>query len=323
MKVLITGGAGFIGSSLGKYLADKDYEVTICDNLFRGKIDYDFKNLIERDNVRFVKIDLTERKELDKFEKDYDNIYHLAAINGTKYFYEIPHKVLRVNILTLINLLDWLINTDCKKIVWTSSSETYAGTMKISNIPIPTLEEVPLTIEDVFNPRVSYAGSKIVGELLCINYSKAFGFNVSIVRPHNIYGPRMGYEHVIPEFIKRIIRKEDPFKIYGGNQSRAFCYIEDFVRGIKLVGESPKTNGEIINIGNDKEEITIIDLAQKMFDLLDFHPELETLPAPRGSVNRRCPNISKAKRLIGYEPQINLERGLQKTYEWYLKEEQK
>ena len=323
MKILITGGAGFIGFRLGKYLADKDYEVTICDNLFRGKMDYYFKNLIERDNIRFVKIDLTEREELDKFEKDYDNIYHLAAINGTKYFYEIPHKVLRVNILTLINLLDWLINTDCRKMVWTSSSETYASTMKISDIPIPTSEEVPLTIDDVFNPRISYAGSKIVGELLCINYSRVFGFNVSIVRPHNIYGPRMGYEHVIPEFIKRIIIKEDPFKIYGGNQSRAFCYVDDFVKGIRLIGESSKTNGEIINMGNDNEEIIITDLAQKMFDLFGFHPKLEFLPAPRGSIDRRCPDISKAKRLVGYEPQINLEVGLQKTYVWYLKEEQK
>jgi nucleoside-diphosphate-sugar epimerase len=320
MKVLITGGAGFIGFHVAKYLAEREYDITLCDNLFRGSVDYDLKMLIERENVKFVEIDLIKAENFKVLEKDYDYIYHLAAINGTKYFYEIPHEVLRVNILTLINLLDWLVNTDCKKMVWTSSSETYAGTMKISNLPIPTSEEVALTIEDVFNPRFSYAGSKILGELLCINYSRAFGFNVSIVRPHNIYGPRMGYEHVIPEFIKRIIRKEDPFKIYGGNQSRAFCYIDDFVRGIKLVEESSKTNGEIINIGNDKEEIIITDLAQKMFDLFNFHPELETLPAPKGSIDRRCPNISKAKRLTGYEPHINLESGLQKTYEWYLRE---
>lgn len=319
MKALITGGAGFIGFSLSKYLAERDYDITICDNLFRGQMDEDFRNFIKRDNVRFIKVDLIKKEELDKLEKDYEYIYHLAAINGTKYFYDIPHEVLKTNVLSLINVLDWLTNTECKKIVWTSSSETYAGTIKTSKVPIPTPENVPLTIEDVFNPRFSYAGTKIIGELLCINYARRYGFNLSIIRPHNIYGPRMGYEHVIPQFIERVIKRENPFKIYGVEQSRAFCFIEDFIRGIKSVGESPRTNGEIINIGNDKEEIKIINLARKIFDISNFHPELEILPPPKGSVDRRCPDITKAKELVGYKPQIDLNTGLQKTYNWYFK----
>jgi len=318
MKVLITGGAGFIGFHLAKYLSEKDYEITISDNLFRGKIDYDFQNLIGRRNVEFINTDLTERKEFNKFKKDYDYVYHLAAINGTRYFYEIPHEVLRVNVLSLVNVLDWLVTSNCKRLIWTSSSEVYAGTAIISKAPMPTPEEVPLTIADVFNPRSSYAGSKIIGELLCINYAKQHGFHLSILRPHNIYGPRMGYEHVIPQFIERVIKKETPFKIYGGEQSRAFCFIEDFVRGIRLVAESSRTNGEITNIGNDKEEIKIIDLAQKMFEISGFYPKLKILPSPKGSVNRRCPDITKVKKLVGYEPRIDLDTGLQKTYDWYL-----
>lgn len=320
MKALVTGGAGFIGLHLSKHLADEGYKVSICDNLFRGGADDDFNNLIKRDNVKFIEIDLTERGELDKLGRDFDIVYHLAAINGTRYFYEIPHEVLRVNILSLVNILDWLVGTGCKRLVWTSSSEVYAGTTSLVNMPIPTSEEVPLTIADVTNPRFSYAGSKIVGELLCLNYTKNYDLNVSIIRPHNIYGPRMGYEHVIPQFIMRVIKKEESFKIYGEQQSRAFCFVEDFVKGMKLIGDLPqKTSGEIINIGNDKEEIKIKDLAYKMFNLFDFHPKLETFPPPKGSVDRRCPDISKARTLIGYEPQIDLDAGLKKTYDWYLK----
>jgi len=318
----VTGGAGFIGLHLAKYLAAENKNaVIICDNLFRGQMDNDFRGLIKQSNVKFIDIDLTNKEELSKLGRDFDIVYHLAAINGTKYFYEMPHEVLRTNVLSLINILDWLAGSSCKKMVWTSSSETYAGAATITKIPIPTPEEVPLAISDVFNPRFSYAGSKIIGELLCLNYAKAYGFNISIVRPHNIYGPRMGYEHVIPQFIMRIIRRESPFKIYGGDQSRAFCFVEDFVKAINLVTESPKTNMQIINIGNNKEEITIINLARRMFDLFDFHPPLEVLPPPKGSVDRRCPNITKLKELVGYEPQIELDVGLQQTYSWYLRDQ--
>lgn len=319
MKVLIAGGAGFIGLHLAKYLAEKRDDVTICDNLFRGEMDSELTDLIKSENVEFVNADLTDGKEFEKIEPDFDLVYHLAAINGTNFFYDIPHVVLRVNVLTLLNTLDWLTRKNCQKLIWTSSSEVYAGAIALNKVPVPTPEDIPLVIEDVFNPRFSYAASKIVGESLCLNYAKSCGLNVSIVRPHNIYGPRMGYEHVIPQFITRIIRREDPFRIYGSSQSRAFCFIEDLVRGLASIGESPKTNNEIVNIGNDKEEITIINLTGKMFDLFHFHPELEILPPPKGSVNRRCPDITKARELLGYEPQIDLNTGLQRTYDWYLK----
>jgi UDP-glucose 4-epimerase/UDP-glucuronate decarboxylase len=314
MKILITGGAGFIGFHLAKYLAVSNSDVTICDNFFRGKMDSDLKNLVQKENIKFVKCDMTNKKDLDRLEKDYDYVYHLAAINGTKYFYEIPHTVLRVNLVSLLNLLDWIIDTDCKRVMFLSSSEVYAGT---PDKPIPTPEDVMLTINDVKNPRNSYAGSKITGELLCLNYARMEGLGITIIRPHNIYGPRMGFEHVIPELIMRILRKEDPFKIYGGDQTRAFCYIDDFVKGIELAAKSPKSKGEIFNIGNDREEISIVDLAKKMFKLFKFTPELKILEPPSGSVDRRCPNIDKAKRFLGYEPRIDLNYGLMKTYNWY------
>jgi len=318
-KVLITGGAGFIGFHLAKLLA-KTQEVTICDNLFRGKDDSELKQLLTLKNVSFLKCDLTERRELEKLEKNYDYVYHLAAINGAKYFYEIPDKVLRVNTLAVINILDWFINSNCKKILFTSSSETYSGTMNKFGVKIPTPETVPLCVEDVKNPRWSYAGSKIVGELFFINYARIHGFDMSIVRYHNIYGPRMGHEHVIPEFCTRIHRKEDPFKIFGGKETRAFCYIDDAIRATKLVMESKRTNGEIVHIGNDKEEITIMDLVKRMFKIAGFHPKLDIKAAPPGSVKRRCPNIDKLKKLTGFESKIDLDIGLKRTFEWYKNE---
>ncbi len=317
MKVLVIGGAGFTGFHLARCLAEENHRVTICDNLFKERADEDFSQLLKLENVRFIETELTQREAVDRLESDFDIVYHLAAISGVKYFYEIPHEVLRINILSLMNVLDWLAGTECQRFVWASSAEVYAGAEKLLQLPIPTPEDVPLVISDVYNPRFSYAGSKIVGELLCLHYAKAYQLNLNIVRPSNIYGPRMGYDQVISQFIRRILRKEDPFKIYGGNQIRAFCFVEDFVRGLKLIGESTDIGGEIINLGNGDEEIGINDLAEKMFTLFDYHPGLEIMPASEGSVDRRVPDTGKAKALVGYVPQISLDTGLRITYDWY------
>lgn len=319
-KCLVTGGAGFIGCHLAKKLADEGQHVTVCDNLFRGKADEDFKRLTEMKNVQYIQADLTAPESFKQFDKNYDYVYHLAAINGTKNFYEIPDKVLRVNTLAAVNILDWFITAKCKKILFTSSSETYAGTMRLFGVPIPTPENVPLSIEDIHNPRWSYGGSKIIGELFFANYARVHKFDMSIIRYHNIYGARMGYEHVIPEFIARIEKKEDPFKIFGGTETRAFCYVDDATEATKSVMESSATNGEIVHIGNDTEEITIKDLAKRMFGIAGVSPKLDIQPAPSGSVQRRCPDISKLKKMTGYSPRTSLEDGLKKTFVWYQRD---
>lgn len=281
-------------------------------------MDDEFQALIKKKNVVFINVDLTEKAELSKLPKDCDTVFHLAAINGTRFFYEIPHLVLKTNALTLMNILDWCASA-CPKLVWTSSSEVYAAASSVTEIPVPTNESVPLVIDDVYNRRYSYGGSKIFGELLCLNYARANKLQVTIIRPHNIYGPRMGTEHVIPEFILRIIGREKVFKIYGGEQTRAFCYIDDFVKACALVNNTPGLSNQIFHIGSDKDEIKINDLARKMFDLFGFHPEIQYLDPPEGSVARRCPDITKARISIKYEPHISLEDGLVRTYNWYAK----
>ena len=319
-RVLITGGAGFIGYHLGKALVEDGYEVTLCDNLFRGKMDGDLAALCQRTNVHFLSCDLTEPKSTETLGDGYDYVYHLAGVNGTRYFYEMPHVVLRVNVLALVNVLDWFVQARCGKILFASSSEVYAGTARLFGVTIPTPEDVPLVVDDIRNPRVSYAGSKMIGELLVLNYARAYGFPYAIVRYHNIYGPRMGHEHVIPEFCKRILERENPFRIQGGSETRAFCYVEDAVRATTLVMDSPECDQQVIHVGNPREEVAIVDLARRMFGLFDHHPELEVLPVPEGSVKRRCPDIGKLETLTGYRPSVALDVGLKETFAWYRSE---
>ncbi|MBI2583432.1 MAG: SDR family NAD(P)-dependent oxidoreductase [Candidatus Aenigmarchaeota archaeon] len=314
---LITGGAGFIGFHLAGYLHKNGRKVVIADNLFRGKMDDELKRLLDS-GVHFVQCDITKPEDFEQLGSGYDEVYHLAAIQGTKHFYEIPHEVLRVNVLGVINILEWFVKSKSKKILFASSSEAYAGTYRKFGVPIPTPEDVPLAIEDHFNPRWSYGGSKIIGELFFINYARMHKFPMSIIRYHNVYGPRMGHDHVIPEFCKRIFAGENPFLIKGGENTRAFCYVDDAIRATTAVMESEKTNGEIVHIGKE-EEISILDLASKMLSIAGSLPELKIEPAPEGSVHRRCPSTSKLRTLTGFVASIPLEEGLRKTMDWYRK----
>lgn len=316
-KILITGGSGFIGFHLAKHLAKQNNEIIIADNLSRGQFDSEFENFVNQKNIKFSKIDLTRSDELNQLDGDIDFAYHLAAVNGTKFFYEMPEKLLKINILSTINFLDWIAKTKCKNIMFSSSSETYAGTISRYKEKIPTSEDIPLCIEDIFNPRFSYGGSKIAGELLFVNYARKFNLRAKIVRFHNIYGPRMGYEHVIPEFCLRIIRREDPFKIIGGTPTRAFCYVDDAVRASQLVMENSDNSIEVYHVGNDLEEISILELSRKLFDITDYHPKEDIMDPPKGSISRRCPSIEKLRSKFGFEPMVNLDDGLRQTFDWY------
>jgi len=268
MKVLITGGAGFIGYHLSKSLAKQNYEVTILENFERTPEDNEFKNLINKKNVKFINGDVTLPETFERLEKDFDQIYHLAAINGTGNFYKIPDKVIKVGVLGILNVLDWFVKCKKGKLLFTSSSETYSGGLKLlkNDFPIPTPEEVPLIVDDPKNVRWSYGAGKILGEVAMYAYAKVYGFKkFVIIRYHNIYGPRMGSEHVIPQFIERIVKKENPYKIFGGQQTRTFCYIDDAIKATQMVMETRKTDGKTIHIGRSGAEIKIIDLAKKLF----------------------------------------------------------
>lgn len=321
-KILITGGAGFIGYHLAKRLAAQGHEIVLADNFFRSERDADLLKLLENPNITLIEGDLTAPDAWKPLGSGYDYVYHFVGINGTKLFYEIPHEVLHIGITTTLNALDWFRTKNNKlnaKILYTSSNEAYAGALDaFGQLPIPTPENVPLVIADPYNPRWSYAGQKLIGELLFIHYAKAYGFRMSIVRPHNFYGPREGYLHVIPEIIERIVERPDPFPILGADGTRSFCYIDDAVEAIQTVMESDATDGGTYHIGT-REETLIKDLIEKLFTLMNWHPkQLNIQNAPEGSVKRRLADVSKIKRDTGWEAKTTLEEGLRKTIEWYV-----
>ncbi|MSU73621.1 NAD-dependent epimerase/dehydratase family protein [Candidatus Kaiserbacteria bacterium] len=321
-KILITGGAGFIGYHLAKRLAQQGHDITIADNFFRSRHDADLASLLALPNIALIETDLTKPEAWDSIGAGYDEVYHLVGINGTKHFYEIPHEVLRIGVSTTMNALEWFRSKNNKpgaKILYTSSNEAYASTLEaFGALPIPTPEDVPLVIADTYNPRWSYGGQKLIGELFFIHYAKAYGFRMSIVRPHNFYGPRAGYDHVIPEVIARISAKADPFTMFGADDTRSFCYIDDAVEAIQMTMESPKTDGGTYHIGT-KEETVIQDMIEKIFSIMGWRPEnIEVKKSPEGSVKRRLPAVTKIKNDTGWEAKTSLEDGLRKTIDWYL-----
>jgi nucleoside-diphosphate-sugar epimerase len=321
-KILITGGTGFVGYHLAKKLVQsKENRVFIVDNLFRSELDQDLKELLKKPNIKLLKADLTNRDSWNSLGSGYDHVYHLASINGTRLFYEIPFEVLSIGITTSFYAIKWfrtLNSNPNAKILYTSSNEAYAGALEaFGQLPIPTPEDVPLVISDPYNPRWSYAGQKLIGELLFIHGSKAHNFRMSIVRPHNFYGPREGYEHVIPEIIERVKVGTDPFPIFGAEDTRSFCYIDDAVDALIAVMESEKTDGGTYHIGTN-EETPVIDVIHKIFKIMDWHPKkLDIKNSPSGSVKRRLPHVSKIKKHTGWEAKISLDDGLKKMVEWY------
>ncbi|MBQ7629328.1 MAG: NAD-dependent epimerase/dehydratase family protein, partial [Selenomonadaceae bacterium] len=156
-------------------------------------------------------------------------------------------------------------------------------------------------------------------ELLTINYCRTFKIPFKIVRYHNVYGVRMGYDHVLPEFFKRVYEKVNPFPIYGGEETRAFCSVEDAVKATELVMLGEKCDGEIIHIGNSSQEIKIINLLKLVLEIANYHPKIEVKPAPAGCVMRRCPNTDKLFKLTGFKAEKTLEKTLPKMFNWYVK----
>ena len=300
---LVTGGTGFIGSNLCRLLLKKGYKVTIYDNNLRGSINKikDIKN-----KLNIVKGDIRKIDKLNKSMRSVDSVIHLAYVNGTKYFYSKPVLVLDIAVKGILNIFESCIKNNVKELYLASSSEVYQTPLKI-----PTDEMEPLKIPNIFNPRYSYGGGKILAELMGIHYGKKYFKKLIIFRPHNVYGPDMGYEHVIPEFLKRFksLRGKN-FKIKGtGSEIRSFIYIEDFLKAFNLILNKGK-HLNIYNIGTS-EKIKIKDLAYKISKIVKRKIILKKMPIAKGGTKIRVPNINKIKE-FGFKPDYSLEKGLRK-----------
>jgi nucleoside-diphosphate-sugar epimerase len=316
-KVLVTGCAGFIGLHLVRAISSPEVTVVGVDNRSRAHESMELEEVKGSTGARFIEADLTRIDTWNGLDDDFDIVIHCAAINGTKTFYERPYDVVSINTTLVMNMIDWhRANSPSSRIVFLSSSEVYGS---LPFVPFPTPEDVLVGISDLTNPRWSYATSKIVGEALLQAYANETGAEIVIIRPHNIYGPRMGQDHVIPEFIQRILGKENPFKIFGGANQRSFCYVDDFVLALWDAAVTDSAVGEVINLGNDTEEIAITDLARQLADVagVDPPPKIEILDAPTGSPMRRLPDLSKARSLLKFKPSVTLRDGLERTFDWY------
>ena len=254
-KFLVTGGTGFIGSAITKYLIKNNYKVSVLDNNSRGKL----RRLNDvKGKFSFIKGDVRNMDKVLSACRNKDAVIHLAYINGTETFYKKPVEVLDIAIKGIINVIESCIKNKIKKLYIASSSEVYQTPLKI-----PTKENEMLKIPDIYNPRYSYGGGKIISELLGIHYGKKYFKKLVIFRPHNVYGSDMGNEHVIPQFInrmKKIKKNKGNFNILGsGKEVRSFVHINDFTRAFGLILKKAK-HLEIYNIGT-QEKIKIKELA--------------------------------------------------------------
>ena len=301
---LITGGTGFIGSNICELLIKKNYGVKIFDNNLRGNLN-NIKKIKKK--IKFIKGDVRNSDSLIRASRNTDAVIHLAYVNGTKYFYTKPVLILDIAVKGIINVIEACIKNGIKELYLASSSEVYQTPNKI-----PTDEHEPLKIPNIFNPRYSYGGGKILTELMGIHYGKKYFKKMIIFRPHNVYGPNMGYEHVIPEFIKRFKSlKKKKFKIQGtGNEIRSFIYIEDFIAAFNTILNRGK-HLNIYNIGTN-EKIKIKDLAHKLSKIFNKKIILKKTLLTKGSTKIRVPDIRKITSL-GFKPRFNLSKGLRKT----------
>jgi len=280
------------------------------DNFFRGKRE----NLPTHENFVFYEIDLvTDPDKLATIilRESPDIIYHYAAINGTKYFYDIPFKVLDDNVRMTQNLLKATKKTSVGKIVYASSSEVYGH-----NPVIPT-PETEFIILNAMADRDSYASSKAIGEFYVMNFCKKNNIDFLIIRPFNTYGPRMDnteYGQVVPEFIKKIKNDKNFVIIGSGEQTRSFCHVQDHSKTV--VELSFCAQNEILNIGAGTE-ISISHLAETIHSLMDRDYQPTHTPDRPNDTKRRQPDITKLKKYIpGYKFKT-LETGLLETIEWY------
>ena len=306
-KILITGGAGFIGTHLAQRLVD-DNELVLFDNYRRDSLTG--LPLADRDNVQVLKGDVMNPADLEKAVDGVDIVLHLAAIAGVSSYYKIPLTVLKVNILGTVNLLDAAVAAGVKQMVHFSTSEVFGSdAMNVT-------EQDPHGIGPTSDKRWTYATSKLASENFVLRYGEEHDFHTSCVRPFNIYGPRQTGEGAISNFCTAALKSE-PLTVYGdGNAIRAWCYVTDMVEAVIRVLNTPESAGNSFNIGNAREVETTNGLARRIAGMIPGSTIVRK-EIDRAEVAGRIPNITKAKEILGYEPQVDLEVGLANTLAWY------
>lgn len=313
-RVIVTGGGGFIGAYLVRRLVRAGWDVGVVDTMVRG----DLGRLTEvAGDFELFSTDVRDEVALTQAFRGAEVVIHLAAINGTENFYKRPELVFDVGVRGAIAVSNACQAADVPDLVVASTAEVYQ-----TPAVVPTPEDVPLMLPNSSNPRYSYGGSKIASELIAFNYGRDHFRKMQVFRPHNVYGPDMGWKHVIPQFaLRALVALEESqggpaaFAIQGdGTETRAFCYVDDIVDGIIAMYEAGG-HREVYHIGND-DEVSINELVSKLGELLGGELHVVPSAATEGGTPRRCPDITKM-RSLGYEPKVDLSEGLRRTVEWY------
>ena len=323
MKVLVTGGAGFIGSHLCEALLAADNQVWVIDDLSTGRIG-NIRHLEGEDGFRFVSDTIMNKAMLEEAVQWSDQVYHLAAAVGVRLIVEEPIRTIETNIFGT-DLVLKMTNRHRKKTFIASTSEVYGKQAQDA-----LQEDDNMVYGPTIKSRWSYACSKAVDEFLALAYYKKFGLPVVIGRLFNTVGPRQTgqYGMVLPTFVRQALAGE-PITVYGdGSQARSFCYVSDVVGAMTALMEHPEAAGEIFNIGNDGE-VSIRDLAELVKKKINSVSEVVLVPYDVAyepgfeDVQRRCPSIKKIQKLIGYKPRFDLDGILDRVISHMREELQK
>jgi UDP-glucose 4-epimerase len=311
-KVLITGGAGFIGSNLSKRLLKEGYEVYVIDDLSTGSLD-NIQDIRDNSNFHFTNDTILNNEVLIELVKQVDIIFHLAAVVGVKLIMEEPIKSMNINIGGTEAVLK-LANKYSKKVFIASTSEVYGKSEQF-----PLNEKGDAVIGSTYITRWNYSYSKALDEFLALAYYRKYGLKVIILRFFNTIGVGQTgtYGMVVPTLIQQALKNE-PLTVYGdGKQSRCFCDVEDVINGLLLLNKSDKAYGEIFNIGSE-EEITLIGLAEKIKTLTDSKSEIKFVSYEEAygpgyeDIRRRVPDLAKINGLVFYQPSVSLDGSIKK-----------
>jgi UDP-glucuronate decarboxylase len=317
-NTLIIGGAGFIGLHLAQRLAaESSSPLTLLDNLSRGQKDAELEALLARPHVEFVQGDATDPDTFAQLDGLYSHVYLLAGMIGARNVQSRPALVMRTNTRIILNTVEWMAEQSSGRLLFASTSEVYAGSIELGTGQIPSTEDIPVSFTDIQHPRFTYGLTKSWGEAAVTHYAAAFGFEAVIARFHNVYGPRMGFDHVMPELMQRLHAGIEPLPVYGTEQTRAFCYVDDATRATQMLMDTPISGVPIVHVGNDREEVTMGIVLEKICDIIGRHPVFDVQSAIPGAVSRRCPDIGKLHALTGFTPAIDLDAGLARTWAWY------
>ena len=313
--VLITGGAGFLGSWMCDILMEQGARVICLDNLSSGRKD-NIYHLLEKEGFEFIEHDITEQIKLNN---KIDLVLHMASRASPLAFKDSALEILKANTLGTMNALE-LVREHKARFLFTSTSEAYGNP---SSCQVPTPESYNGNVNPV-GPRGCYDESKRCGEAFVVAYRKQYEMDTRIARIFNTYGPRMrgdgNYGRAVSIFLKQALNGE-PITVFGdGKQTRSFCYVTDQIEGLLRLCSVPGVKESVINIGNE-EEVSITALANTIKKQTDSSSEIKSgLPLPEDDPRRRCPDITRAKNILGWQPKTALKEGLNKTIEWLRKQ---